>query len=201
MISSTLQLYDDSDRIRRTVTRRLETLSRKLDFEWRNAGLGELFGSSMIATVLRFLERTGNLHFAYEHPGFAEAMLRKFWKRNGKRDAARRSEARERGIALRFESWDLVGDNLFVQGLYGALSDDLDAGETGRLVADWLQRSGWPAHMAWAFVWRESGQDWDAVCYLVHQRFSRTISLDALRKWGARNFDVAKPLLRRVFDA
>jgi hypothetical protein len=184
------------DELRFAVAARLFPIAFRLEEAWDDAHLGREFALRMVDAVVRFLERQGELPHAFDCPDFAEALLRTFWKRNARRDAARHSAAVERGALPTLVSWESVGDGAAVVGLYDSLRDDPNAGETGRLVADFLQRHGWPRHLAWAFVWRESGNDWDAVTDLVEHRFSRPVSVGALRKWGARNFDRVRPLLR-----
>lgn len=181
---------------------RLYRVSDLLARDWQNAGLCDVFGSSMIAAVARFLEKTGTRNedgthrSAREQVDFAEAMLRRFWIANARRDAERNTQAHASGRRLEILALDLVGESAAATSLYGSLSDDLLAGETGRAVARFLETLGWPRERAWAFVWRESGREWDDVAHLLAERFEQDTAPSCLRKWGERYFEPALPQVR-----
>ena len=181
---------------------RLYRVAELLARDWQNSGLNDLFGSAMIAAVMRFLQKTGRRRpdgvrrSARAQADFAEALLRRFWAVNARRDAARRAEARADGRRPDTVALDLVGESAAQTTLYGPLGDDLLAGETGRAVARFLEGLGWPRERAWAFVWRESGREWDDVAFLLAERFEQDASPACLRKWGERYFEAAKPQVR-----
>ena len=178
---------------------RLYRVADLLARDWQNAGLRDVFGSSMIAAVVRFLEKTGRRNedgtrrSVREQEDFAEALLRRFWATNARRDAERNTQAYAGGRRPEVLALDLVSEGAAATGLYGTLSDDLLAGETGRAVARFLETLGWPRERAWAFVWRESGREWDDVAHLLSERFEQDTTLSCLRKWGERYFEPVKP--------
>ncbi len=170
--------------------------------DWQNAGLGDVFGSRMIAAVARFLEKTGRRRpdgarrSAREQADFAEALLRRFWTVNARRDADRTAHARLSGRRPDVLALDLAGEAAVSTALYDSLADDLLVGETGRAVARFLEGLGWPRERAWAFVWRESGREWDDVAFLLAERFEQVATSARLRKWGERHFEPVKPQVR-----
>lgn len=181
---------------------RLYRVTDLLARDWQNAGLRDVFGSSMIVAVARFLEKTGRhradgtRRSAREQADFAEALLRRFWAVNARRDAERETQARADGRRPEVLALDFVSEGAAATGLYDTLSDDLLAGETGRAVARFLETLGWPRERAWAFVWRESGREWDDVAFLLAERFEQDATLSCLRKWGERYFEPVKPQVR-----
>lgn len=181
---------------------RLYRVADLLASDWQNAGLRDVFGSSMIAAVVRFLEKTGSRNedgtnrSDREQADFAEALLRRFWVVNARRDAERNTQARASGRRPEVLALDFVSERAAAAGLYDTLSDDLLAGETGRAVARFLETLGWPRERAWAFVWRESGREWDDVAFLLAERFEQDTTTSCLRKWGERYFELIKPQVR-----
>lgn len=181
---------------------RLYRVAELLARDWQNAALSDVFGSSMIVSVVRFLEKTGTRNEDGSHRSaraqadFAEALLRRFWVVNARRDAARSTKAHAAGRRPEVLALDLVGESAAATSLYGSLSDDLLAGETGRAVARFLETLDWPRERAWAFVWRESGREWDDVAFLLAERFEQDITTPCLRKWGERYFEPIKPQVR-----
>lgn len=184
------------------VADRLYQVADRLSGDWREAGLDDMFASRMIVAVLRFLEKAGRRcangvrRSESEQADFAEALLRQFWMQNARRDAARVTQRREEGRQPRLVLMELVGEQAAVSDLYHPLRDDLLAGETGRSVARFLEGLGWPRERAWAFVWRESGREWDDVAFLLAERFEANASPSRLRKWGERYFEPVKPEVR-----
>lgn len=180
------------------VADRLYQVSDRLSGDWREAGLDDTFASRMIVAVLRFLEKAGRRYAdgvrrsEAEQADFAEALLRQFWMQNARRDAARVTQRREEGHQPRLVPMELVGEQAAVSDLYHPLRDDLLAGETGRSVARFLEGLGWPRERAWAFVWRESGKEWDDVAFLLAERFEADATAERLRQWGKRHFEPVK---------
>ena len=185
-----------------SVADRLYRVAERLEADWLGAGLADDFASRMIVAVLRFLTKTGEYRpdgtrrTSAEQAEFAEALLRRFWTLNARRDASRRTEARERGTEYGLVSWEDAGEGAAVSHLHDPLRDDLLAGETGRAVARFLEGQGWPRERAWAFVWRESGREWDDVAFLLAERFEADATPAGLRKWGERYFEPVKPVVR-----
>lgn len=181
---------------------RLYRVADLLARDWQNAGLSDVFGSTMIVAVVRFLQKTGSAkpdgtrRSAQEQAEFAEALLRKFWAMNARRDADRDSQARAEGRRPEVVPLELAGEGAAPVGLYDPIGDDLLAGETGRAVARYLEGLGWPRERAWAFVWRESGREWDDVAFLLAERFEQDATPSRLRKWGERYFEPVKPQVR-----
>jgi len=181
---------------------RLYRVADLLAHDWQNAALSDVFGSTMIVAVVRFLGKTGSVkpdgtrRSAQEQAEFAEALLRKFWAMNARRDADRDSQARAEGRRPEVLPLELVGEGAAPVRLYDPLGDDLLAGETGRAVARFLEGLGWPRERAWAFVWRESGREWDDVAFLLAERFEQDATPGSLRKWGERYFEPIKPQVR-----
>ncbi|MDQ2798257.1 MAG: hypothetical protein M3Y13_01265 [Armatimonadota bacterium] len=181
---------------------RLYRVADLLARDWQNAGLSDVFGSSMIAAVVRFLEKTGTRNedgtsrSAREQADFAEALLRRFWAMNARRDAERNTQAHASGRRPEVLALDFVSEGAAATGLYDTFSDDLLAGETGRAVARFLETLGWPRERAWAFVWRESGREWDDVAFLLAERFEADATPGSLRKWGERYFEPVLPRVR-----
>lgn len=181
---------------------RLYRVADLLARDWQNAGLRDTFGSSIIAAVIRFLEKTGRhrpdgtLCSAREQADFAEIQLRRFWVLSARRDADRQTQARASGRRPDVLPLELAGESATLTGLYESLSDDLLAGETGRAVARFLEGLGWPRERARAFVWRESGREWDDVAFLLAERFEQDATSACLRKWGERYFEPVKPQVR-----
>lgn len=181
---------------------RLYRVADLLSRDWQNVGLGDLFGSSMISAVVRCLEKAGRRgpdgrrRSARAQADFAEALLRRFWTVNARRDAARSVEARTSGRRPDVVALDLVGESAAQTSLYAPVGDDLLAGETGRAVARYLETLNWPRERAWAFVWRESGREWDDVAHLLAERFGLGMTPSCLRKWGERYFEPVKPQIR-----
>ena len=180
---------------------RLYRVADLLARDWHGAGLSDVFGSTMIVAVVRFLQRTGcgkpdgSRRTPQEQAEFAEVLLRRFWAMNARRDADRGSKARTDGRRPEVIPLELAGEGAAQVRLYDPLSDDLLAGETGRDVARFLEGLGWPRERAWAFVWRESGREWDDVAFLLAERFEADATPGSLRKWGERWFE---PVLPRV---
>ena len=177
MLSTTYQTASCPATLAPAIADRLYYVADSLSYDWRDSGLSDTFASAMIVAVVRFLGKTGTLRpdgtrrTPLEQADFAEALLRRFWAMNGRRDAARRSQAREQGSRPETVPLDLVGEGAATVRLYDPLRDDLLAGETGRAVARFLEGLGWPRERAWAFVWRESGREWDDVAFLLAERF------------------------------
>ena len=203
---STYKTADKTAPLAPATADRLYRVADALARDWQGAGLGDAFASAMIVAVVRFLERTGprrpdgTRRSPAEQAEFAEALLRRFWAMNARRDAARRADARERGARPDVLPLDAVGEGAAVARLHDPLRDDLHAGETGRAVARFLEGMGWPRERAWAFVWRESGREWDDVAFLLAERFEADLTPAALRKWGERHFEPAKPLVRAFLE-
>ena len=183
------------------VVDRLYRVADLLARDWQGAGLSDVFGSTMIVAVVRFLGKTGSAkpdgtrRSPQEQAEFAEALLRQFWAMNARRDADRGSKARADGRRPDVIALELAGEGAAQVRLYDPLSDDLLAGETGRAVARFLEGLGGPRERAWAFVWRESGREWDDVAFLRAERFEADATPGSLRKWGERWF---APVLPRV---
>lgn len=181
---------------------RLYRVADLLARDWHGAGLCDVFGSTMIVAVLRFLQKTGSARrdgtrrSPQEQAEFAEALLRKFWAMNARRDADRDGQARAGGRRPDILPLELAGEGAASVHLYDPLADDLLAGETGRTVARFLEGLGWPRERAWAFVWRESGREWDDVAFLLAERFEADATLGSLRKWGERYFEPVLPRVR-----
>ena len=202
MLSTAYQNTTETNSLAPAIADRLYRIADILADDWRGAGLDESFGSAMIVAVVRFLGKTGPRRLdgprrtLTEQADFAEALLRRFWAINARRDAARHSEGRDRGLRPDTLPLDLVGEGAAQVRLYDSLGDDLLAGETGRDVARFLEGLGWPRERAWAFVWRESGREWDDVAFLLAERFEAgRLTPARLRKWGERYFE---PVLSRV---
>lgn len=180
---------------------RLYRLAEFLPQDWAGTVLADDFGSSMIAAVLRVLEKHGRYRADgsrrswAEQGEFAEALLRDFWKRNAWRTASRQASALQQGKARECVSWDTIGEGAAATDLYAPLRDDLHAGETGRAVARFLEGLGWPRERAWAFVWRFSGREWDEVAFLLGERFEMDANPAQLRQWGPRHFEKVRPLV------
>jgi hypothetical protein len=178
---------------------RLYRVADLLARDWQNAGLCDVFGSSMIAAVVRHLDKIGRRkadgtsRSVREQTDFAEALLRRFWAQNARRDAKRNTQARASGRRPEVLALDFMHEGAVATGLYDTLSDDLLSGETGRAVARFLETLGWPRERAWAFIWRESGREWDDVAFLLADRFEQDTTLSCLRKWGERYFEPVKP--------
>ena len=188
------------------VADRLYQVADRLADDWREAGLDDTFASRTIVAVLRFLEKVGRRRADgvrrsdEEQADFAEALLRQFWMQNARRDAARVTQRREEGRQPRLVPMELVGEHAAVAELYHPLRDDLQAGETGRFVARFLEGLGWPRERAWAFVWRESGKEWDDVAFLMAKQFEADTSTARLRKWGERYFEPVMPEVRAFLE-
>ena len=185
---------------------RLYRVADALAYDWRESGLSDGFASAIIVAVVQFLQKTGlrrtdgSRRTPAEQVDFAEALLRRFWDMNARRDAARRSEARERGTRPDVLPLELVGEQAGIAHLHDPLRDDLLAGETGRTVARFLEGRGWSRERAWAFVWRESGREWDDVAFLLSERFEVDATPGCLRKWGERYFEPAMPYVRAYLE-
>lgn len=185
---------------------RLYRVADALAHDWRGAGLSDTFALSMVLAAARFLRKTGTRRTdgtrrtREEQADFAEALLRRFWAANARRDAARHAQGRERGTRPDVLPLELVGEKAATADLYAPLRDDLLAGETGRAVARFLEGQGWPRERAWAFVWRESGREWDDVAFLLAERFEVDVTPAGLRKWGERYFAPAKPQVRAFLE-
>ncbi len=181
---------------------RLYRVADLLARDWHGAGLSDVFGSTMIVAVVRFLQKTGcrkpdgTRRSPQEQAEFAEALLRQFWAMNARRDADRDSKARAGGRRPDLLPLELAGEGAAPVRLYDPLADDLLAGETGRAVARFLEGLGWPRERAWAFVWRESGREWDDVAFLLAERFEADATPGSLRKWGERYFEPVLPRVR-----
>lgn len=181
------------------VADRLYRVAARLEWDGHGSRLADDFASSMIIAVVRFLTKTGadradgTRRTIAEQADFAEALLRRFWAMNARRNAARRTQAQDRGTAPVCVSWEEVLEETKIFFLHDPRGDDLLAGETGRAVARFLEDLGWPRERAWAFVWRESGREWDDVAFLLSERFEADASPARLRKWGERYFEPIKP--------
>lgn len=183
---------------------RLYALADGLAYDWRGSDLGDEFASRMVAAVVRHLERVGfrrpdgTRRTAPEQVGFAEALLRQFWTQNARQQAKRRAGQFERGTRPIPLSIEEIGDWAGAADLYGSQIGDLDAGETGRAVAQHLMSLGWSPERAWALVWRFSGLCWEDVAYLLTEHFGFSGTEAQLRKWGERPFEQIKPNLRHA---
>ncbi len=185
---------------------RLYRVADLLARDWQGAGLSDVFGSAMIVAVVRFLGKTGSARrdgtrrSPQEQAEFAEALLRRFWVLNARRDADRDRQARADGRRPDVLPLELAGEGAAPVGLYDTLGDDLLAGETGRAIARFLEGLGWPRERAWAFVWRESGREWDDVAFLLAERFEADATPGSLRKWGERYFEPVLPRVRAFLE-
>ncbi|MGO8670455.1 MAG: hypothetical protein ACLQVD_03695 [Capsulimonadaceae bacterium] len=184
----------------RAVVDRVYRVADELDRDYAGLGLDVAFAGRMVDAVLRCFARCGlrardgrrrDLH---ERVEFAEALLRRIWRRNARRDLARLAAARDRGVVPRVVvPLDLAATAVSEPA---PTAGDLFAGDSGRLVAACLQEHGWPANRAWAFVLREAGYDWDDVAFLVGRLCGSSPGPPTLRQWSVRHFAEARRMAR-----
>jgi len=185
------------------VTDRLFREAETLWREWATAPLADDFESRMVSAVLRFLHRTGRIadcdsvRVDRATADFAVVMMRKFWRRNARRDVARACRfSRECFTVVFLEDLALSGFEPAVLDRFDSGSDDPNGGETGRLLARHLSDLGWPAVRAWAFIWRFAGANWDDVREQIWERLGVEVSTASLRQWSVRYFDPNLPRVR-----
>lgn len=182
---------------------RLYAVAEAMERRWAAAGLPDTLGSRMVAAALRCLDKRG---YRLDPKTQEEAdalqtaalhVLRIFFRRNARRDAARTAQARQSGKqpcasldTLPGESWH-PSDNLY--------AGDLRGGETGRAVVAFLMRElEYPPARAWAFVLRAGERPWDDVAFLLGE-MGYPVAPERLRQWQTRHFPQAAALLRQRF--
>lgn len=181
---------------------RLYATAERLERAWPDAACDNL-GPQMIDAVLRHLDR-------HPAPGleptelslYAAHLLRRFWMRNARRNAARRQTSLENGsipTVISLHRFLEEGGAEPAAGLYAPLDHDCCAGEWGRAIVQELLAQGTAPALAWAFVWRCAGLEWEDIAILLHERHGQRIQPSNLRQWSRRYFPRMKQHLRRTF--
>jgi hypothetical protein len=180
---------------------RLYRIAPRLRSEWDSVPLREDFDTSVILAVVRTLEKAGThkvrggRRTAVEQARFAEALMRKYWKRSAVRDYCRHAERLKKGIRM-----DICLDDIAEQAahatFYESAGTDHLGGETGREVAQFLEVQGLPREQAWAMVLWLTGRPWDDVTELLNDRFDLQLTTETVRQWQ-KKFAKMLPEVRR----